>query len=149
MMYLPMSEPVQNFKNHARYDPAFHFFLVPLTLILMTWSFVHHFHVKTLDSFFVSAALFLLLVTIFLVRVYSLRVQDRVIRLEERLRLQSLAGESLRARIPEFTKGQLTALRFASDAELPALAARSLEEKLTPKQIKALINNWRGDFFRV
>jgi hypothetical protein len=148
-MYELMSEPVQNFKNHARFDPAFHFFLAPLTLILMIWSFVHHFHVRTLDSFFISAALFLLLVCVFLTRTYSLKVQDRVIRLEERLRLQSLAGESLRARLPELTKGQLVALRFASDGEVTGLALKALDEKLTPKQIKALIQNWRADFLRV
>jgi len=144
-----MSEPVQNFKNHTRFDPAFHFFLVPLTLILLVWSFVHHFHVKTLESFFVGMAFFLLLVTIFLTRTYSLKVQDRVIRLEERLRLQSLAGAALLTRIPELTKGQLVALRFASDAEMAALATKALDEKLEPKQIKALIQNWRGDFLRV
>jgi len=144
-----MSQPAQNFQNHTRFDPAFHFFLVPLTLILLVWSFVHHFKVKTLESFFVGMAFFLLLVAIFLTRTYSLRVQDRVIRLEERLRLQSLAGAALLARIPELTKGQLVALRFASDGEMAALATKALDEKLTPKQIKALIQNWRGDYLRV
>jgi hypothetical protein len=144
-----MPEPIQNFKNHTRFDPAFHFFLVPLTLILLVWSFVHHFRVKTVESFFVGMAFFILLAAIFLTRTYSLRVQDRVIRLEERLRLQSLAGDSLRVRIPELTKGQLVALRFASDAELTALATKALDEKLEPKQIKALIQNWRADLLRV
>jgi len=144
-----MPESIQNFKNHTRFDPAFHFFLVPLTFILLIWSFVHHFKVKTLESFFVGMAFFLLLVAIFITRTYSLKVQDRVIRLEERLRLQSLAGAALLARIPELTKGQLVALRFASDGELTALATKALDEKLEPKQIKALIQNWRGDFLRV
>jgi hypothetical protein len=138
---------IQNFKNHTRYDPAFHFFLGPLTLILLVWSFVHHFRVKTLESFFVAMAFFVLLVAIFLTRTYSLRVQDRVIRLEERLRLQSLGLDALR--ISELTKGQLVALRFASDAEVADLAAKALNEKLAPKQIKSLIQNWRGDFLRV
>jgi hypothetical protein len=140
---------IQNFKSHTRYDPAFHFFLVPLTFFLLVWSFVHHFHVKTLESFFVGMAFFLLLAALFITRSYSLKVQDRVIRLEERLRLELLASDSLRARIPELTKGQLVALRFASDAEVSALAAKALDEKLEPKQIKALIQNWRGDFLRV
>jgi hypothetical protein len=144
-----MSQPVQSFKNHARLDPGFHFFLVPLTLLLTIWAWIHHFRVKTIDSFFIAAALLLLLLAITLIRVYSLKVQDRVIRLEERLRLQSLAGEALRARIPELTERQLIALRFASDAEAPALAAKALDENLQAKQIKALIQNWRGDFFRV
>jgi hypothetical protein len=144
-----MSEPVQNFKNHTRLDPAFHFFLMPVTFALMIWSFKHHFQVKTLDSFFVSAALFLLLGSLFLIRTYSLKVQTRVIRLEERLRLQALGSEALWARIPELTIGQLVALRFASDAEVTGLALKALDEKLEPKQIKALIQNWRADYFRV
>ena len=144
-----MSEPVQSFQNHARFDPFFHFSLVPVTFGLFVWAVVHHFRVKTLDSFFIFVAFFMLLLTIGLVRTYSLMVQDRVIRLEERLRLQSLASDALKARIPQLTVGQLVALRFASDAEMPALAAKALDENLAPKQIKALIQNWRPDFFRV
>jgi hypothetical protein len=144
-----MSQPIQNYKNHAKFDPSFHFFLAPLTLILFVWSLVFHFRVKTLESFFVMAALFLLLVAIFKMRIYSLKVQDRVIRLEERLRLQALADTSLRARISELTVGQLVALRFACDAEVTGLAAKALDENLAPKQIKQLIQNWRADFFRV
>jgi hypothetical protein len=144
-----MSEPTQSLKNHTRYDPAFHFFLAPLTLILVVWAFIFHFRVKTLESFFVAAGLLLLLVTLFRMRPYSLKVQDRVIRLEERLRLQALGTDALRARIPELTVGQLVALRFASDGEVTALAAKALDENLTGKQIKALIQSWRPDYFRV
>jgi hypothetical protein len=139
----------QTRENHTRYDPAFHFFLAPLTLVLMVWAWVFHFRVKTLGSFFIAAGLLLLLVAIFRIRPYSLKLQDRIIRLEERLRLQALAGEALRARIPELTVGQLVALRFASDGEVTALAVKALDEKLTGKQIKALIQNWRPDHFRV
>jgi hypothetical protein len=82
-------------------------------------------------------------------RLYSLRVQDRVIRLEEQLRLVALLPEPLRSRVPELTPSQLVGLRFASDAELPKLVERTLSEKLSQADIKKSIQNWRPDYLRV
>ncbi|HXP41918.1 MAG TPA: DUF6526 family protein, partial [Candidatus Acidoferrales bacterium] len=79
----------------------------------------------------------------------ALRVQDRVICLEERLRLTTLSPEPLRSRLPELTERQLIALRFSSDAEAPSLAERALTEKLAPRDIKQAIQTWRPDYWRV
>ena len=90
-----------------------------------------------------------LLAALFASRLAALKVQDRVIRLEERLRMARLLPEDLKPRIEEFRTGQLVALRFASDAELPALARKVLDEKIVVgKQIKLLVKNWRGDYLR-
>lgn len=152
-----MSEKVpQTFANHAKVDPWFHFFLLPvfgLGLILSLIHFFYHLpHSGFRDNFHAFLLIILavaLLVAVFKIRLYSLKVQDRVIRLEERLRLTQLLPEPLRSRIPELTENQLCGLRFASDAEVGKLAERALSEKLTRKQIKQAIQNWRPDYWRV
>ena len=85
----------------------------------------------------------------FKARLYALKVQDRVIRLEERIRLSAILPETLRTRIPELTERQLIALRFAPDAELTDLVRTALDKKLPPKEIKQAIRNWRPDYWRV
>jgi hypothetical protein len=139
----------QSFANHTRLDPPFHFFLLPLGLVAIILSVIRIIHRPTLAS-----TLLLILAIGFVMiaaktRGYSLRVQDRIIRLEERLRLAMLMPEAGRSRIGELTESQLIALRFASDDELPGLAMRALNEGLTSKQIKKSIESWRGDYFRV
>jgi hypothetical protein len=143
-----MSE-VQNFKNHARLVPAFHFFVAPVFLLDIVWSIVRvvrSFSFGTIVSLLVAIALFLLAFT---ARIFALTVQDRVIRLEMRLRMQQTLPPDLTPRIPEFSVAQLVALRFASDAELPNLARKVLQEKLTErKAIKAMVRNWQPDHLR-
>jgi len=139
----------QNFENHARFSPPFHFFVVPVLLLNVVWSIVRvvrHFSWGTTEGLLVAIALLLLALC---ARIMVNTVQDRVIRLEMRLRLQQLLPPDLRARIQEFTVSQLVSLRFASDAELPELARKVLDEKLNDrKAIKKMIRDWQPDLLR-
>ncbi len=139
----------QTYANHTRFDPVFHYFLAPVLLITVILSFIHlvkHPGIASLWHVLLAVALLLIAGK---ARAYALKAQDRVIRLEERMRLATLLPEPLRARIGELTERQLIALRFASDAEIPALVERTLKENLTQKRIKQAIQNWRPDYFRV
>jgi hypothetical protein len=139
----------QTLANHARLDPLFHFFALPVFLILPFIAAAHFIRHPSLHGGLLFVVAVAATIAVLKIRLYSLRVQDRVIRLEERLRLASLLTEPLRSRIPELTVGQLVALRFASDAEVSRLAERALSEKLTPADIKKAIQVWRPDYFRV
>jgi small-conductance mechanosensitive channel len=140
----------QNFSNHTKLVPAFHFFVLPVLIINVVGA-VHYWYVKTwsLDGAIWVLTSVALLIGILLARVFAVSVQDRVIRLEERLRYERLLPQDLQARFGEFEIGQLVSLRFASDAELPGLARRVLDEKIKDgKAIKKLIQNWRADNLR-
>jgi hypothetical protein len=139
----------QTFANHARFDPLFHFFALPVLAFSAVWSAVHFIRHPEMSSGVAFVALVAAVVVTLKARLYSLKIQDRVIRLEERLRLVLLVSEPLRARIPELTEGQLVGLRFASDAELPALCEQALAQKLSRSDIKKAIKNWRPDYWRV
>jgi Family of unknown function (DUF6526) len=146
----------QSFAHHTRWDPPFHFYLLPIFGLGLVLALIHFFAHITHGEFrdHIHAFLLILLAIAFLiltfkVRIYSLKVQDRVIRLEERLRLTQLLQEPLRSRIPELTEDQLCGLRFASDAEIPKLVERTLNEKLKRADIKKAIQNWRPDYWRV
>jgi len=139
----------QNFANHTKIVPPFHFVVLGIFTINLGWSIYRIAH-----AFSAESVISLLLAIAFILaalygRLFALTVQDRVIRLEMRLRMMQLLPADLRTRIPEFTVSQLVALRFASDGELPALARKVLDEKLTDrKAIKQMIQNWEPDFLR-
>jgi hypothetical protein len=140
----------QSFESHAKWVPPFHFFVLPVLLInfgfSIYWCVKTWFTVDGVRSALVAAALFVGMV---MVRVMAMKVQDRLIRLEERLRFERVLPADLHPRIGEFTIEQMVALRFASNAELPALARKVLEEKLNDrKAIKRIIKTWRPDFAR-
>jgi hypothetical protein len=140
----------QNFKNHGKFVPLYHFFVLPMLAINFGWSFyrwkVAGFPIAGLVWVLTAAALFF---GVLYGRLFALRVQDRLIRLEESLRYERVLPEELRWRADELTIDQFISLRFASDEELPALMRKVLDEKLTErKAIKQLIKNWRPDYLR-
>ncbi len=143
-----MSSP-QTLENHVRRDPAFHFFLLPVFAISWVSSIVVVVRHPSLFSAWGVVFATAILGMLFKIRLYALRVQDRVIRLEERLRLSELLAEPKRPQIAKLTERQLIALRFACDAELPALAERCWSENLEPAAIKKSIQIWRPDYWRV
>jgi len=146
----------QTLANHTRLDPSFHFFLIPVFAVGVVFALIHFFaHIarggfrEHFHAFLLIVLALALLGLAFKTRMYALKVQDRVIRLEERLRLMQLLPEPLRSRIPELTESQLCGLRFASDAEVPKLAERALNKKLSRKEIKQAVRDWRADYWRV
>jgi hypothetical protein len=146
----PMADGTsQSSSDYKRYDPLFHFFILPVFAITLISAIVHAVRRPGLHSVWLIVIVIAAIFAIFKIRLYALRVQDRVIRLEERLRLATLLDPALRPRIPELGESQLIALRFASDAELPALAARSLNENLSAPEIKKSIQHWQADNWRV
>ena len=139
----------QTYENHVRLDPPFHFFVLPVLAISLgvsVYACVRHPSFLTAWIIVFVAAV---IVAATRARIYALKVQDRVIRLEERLRLAGLLPESLRPQITRLSETQLIALRFASDAEIPALVEQTLSANLSRADIKKAIKNWRADDWRV
>ena len=144
-----MSE-IQSFENHAKMVPLYHYWG---TLFLVVPTFYVGF--LTVTSFSVTNLMALLfaigvILAAFFARAFPLGVQDRVIRLEERLRMERILPDELKGRIEEISTDHLIALRFASDEELAELVRRVLERELTDrKAIKAAIRSWRPDHQRI
>jgi ABC-type antimicrobial peptide transport system ATPase subunit len=146
--------PSQSYASHRRFDPPYHFVLfgvLAANFVMALWALIRMFIKQPFDFGVVWAAAMAAILVLFAlkVRLYALHNQDRLIQLEETLRMQSLLPDNLKARIPELRVSQFVALRFASDAELAGLVEAALDEKLGNADIKKRIRTWRPDTFRV
>ena len=145
-----MAERVQTYGTHRRFIPQFHFFVLPVLLAQVILKVVQLVRDPTLSTAWLLIVAVALLVGIYTARPMALRAQDRIIRLEESARLGRLLPTDLRGRIGELTTGQLIAIRFAPDDEVPELTRRVVDGELkSPGDIKRAIRNWRADHLRV
>ena len=152
-----MSQSDQNFKNHAKVVPAYHYWMTSMLVLpslYLGYGVVTDFSFADLVSTLPLLVSFIFSVGVvflfFFARVFALGVQDRVIRLEERMRMEKLLPEDLKHRIPEVTTEQMIALRFASDEELTGLVFTALSEGISDrKTLKQAIKNWRADNQRI
>ena len=142
----------QNFGNHTRYDPFNHFVLTPLILLFLGWTVSKmdfSSQEATLDSWLLFIGACILILLPLLVRSYALKLQNRIILNEMRNRYFHLTGKTFDEKEKELRLGQIIGLRFASDEELLNLMDRTIAEKLSAKEIKQQIKNWKGDYLRV
>ena len=145
-----MSAGPQNYQNHARFVPMYHYVLLPLLLVNFLAMAYRVWQQPGLITGWTLVIAFLLIVTALFARVFALKAQDRVIRLEEHLRMRDLLPQDLKGRINDFSAEQLIGLRFASDAELPGLAATVLRDNVHKRDaIKKMVKNWRAADLRV
>jgi len=143
-----MAQKEQTLKSHVKWDPLFHFFLGPVAIFMLVDTIVQLVrNPGWTTAVHVVAGLWALVAT-FKIRFYALKVQDRVIRLEERLRLKELAP-AFAGKAAQLNENQLIGLRFASDGEVVGLAEKALAGGWSRKQIKKAIQNWRPDHWRV
>lgn len=139
----------QNYGNHTRFVPPYHFVAGPIFLLNLGFAIYSLVKVQSFATVLGVLVAIALVILFLFSRLFTLTVQDRVIRLEMRLRMASVLPVDLRPRIPEFTRDQMVALRFASDAELPALARKVLDEKINDRNvIKKQIKDWQADELR-
>ncbi len=143
------SESGQTYSNHARFFPLFHFFAAPILIANLFWALWQIVRAPSMTSVWGAIVAAGLVGGLTAARLMALKVQDRVIRLEMRLRLREVLPADLQARIPDLTPRQLVGLRFASDAELPELVRRVLAGSLgSPTDIKKAVARWQGDYLR-
>ena len=142
----------QNYGNHTRYYPFHHFILTPLTLIFLGWTVIKmdfSSQETTLESAYLFVGAFVLFSLPLLARLYALKLQNRIIINEMRNRYFHLTGNTFEEKEQNLRLGQIIALRFAGNDELLGLIDRAIAEKLTAKEIKQQIKNWKGDYIRV
>jgi hypothetical protein len=145
-----MAASAQSYSSHTRFVPGYHFVLLPILLFNFVAMVYHAWQDPDMYHVWAAVMAFALIMIALFARVFALKAQDRVIRLEERMRLHTLLPADLRNRVMEFTPEQLIAMRFASDAELPGLAGRVLKDGVAKRDdVKKLIKDWRADDFRV
>jgi uncharacterized protein DUF6526 len=144
-----MAERAQSYKSHTRLLPPFHFFVVPVLLINVLNTMRHLYQQPSRSMAFEMIVAVALLLLALLSRVQAITVQDRLIRLEMRLRLRQVLPPDLQPRINDLSPRQLVALRFAADAELPGLVRDVLDGRLTTsKEIKMRVKDWQADWLR-
>ena len=138
----------QSYANHRRIDPAYHWVAFGLWILLLVVACMHAYH-HIAGSKTMIVLLVFLFILMLKIRTYALRVQDRVIRLEETLRMRAILPAAQQADIARLRPGQFVALRFAADGELAERVAEALREDLKGEAIKKRIQTWRPDEFRV
>lgn len=140
----------QTRENHTKFVPLYHYVAFPILMVNLLWALYRVVTGVSIDTAIAAAVAFSLVVMALFARTFALSAQDRVIRLEERLRMHGLMPDELKSRIDEFTTDQLVALRFASDEELPGLGRKVLDDGIgNRKTIKEMIVSWRADYQRL
>jgi hypothetical protein len=140
----------QSFSNHTKWVPAFHFVAFPILVLNFGWAIYRLFGGVSFEAILNLLVAIALVISLFVARLFAVRAQDRVIRLEMRLRMRDLLPADLQGRINEFTPQQMVGLRFAGDGELPGLARKVLDDNITDATpIKKLVTDWQRDYHRV
>jgi predicted permease len=136
----------QNYNNHKRFHPTFHFFTVPLILLGVSLAVYNYSNTKNIESALLIFAFVLIAVVAAFARMYALKAQDRAARAEEKLRYYTLTGKTIPSTL---RMSQILALRFASDEEFVELVNKTVNQNLSSTEIKKAINNWKGDYNRI
>ena len=144
-----MADTPQSFQNHARYVPLFHFVALPILMLNLGWCGYHLAMAPGVGTTVNALVAVALIIVALAGRIFALTVQDRVIRLEMRLRMREVFPADLQPRIVEFTRAQMVGLRFASDAELAELARKVLADNIQSRtEIKKMVKSWQADDLR-